>query len=80
MSGRAKGGRSFNEAKSASILHPDTPQHPWLQVGLLRSRPDLIPRLFISRFLPETVHDTRVMWGRDINVRLREPRSRSRRP
>ena len=78
--GRAKGGRALRKAKSASFLRPGSPQHPWPQVGLLRSRPDLVPRLFIPRFLPETDHDTRVMWGRDINVRLREPHGRFRRP
>jgi hypothetical protein len=57
---------------STDFLRPDTPRHPWPQVGLLRSRPDLIPRLFGSRFLPASVHDTRVTWGRDIDVRLRE--------
>ena len=67
-------------AKSTHFLHPATPQHPWPRVGLLRSRPDLIPQLFISRFPPDTVHDTRVMWGRDIYVRTQEPRGRFRRP
>ena len=80
FSGSAKGGRALRKAKSAGLLHPGSPQHPWPQVGLLRSRPDLVPRLSTPRFLPETVHDTRVMWGRDINVRLREPRDRFRRP
>ena len=47
---------------------------------MLRSRPDLFPRLFDSRFPPETVHDTRIMWGRDIYVRMQEPTSRFRRP
>ena len=61
FSGNSKDGRSFFMAKSIHFLHPATPQHPWPRVGLLRSRPDLIPQLFISRFLPDTVHDTRVM-------------------
>ena len=71
-SGNSKGGPSYPRAKSIGFLRPDTPRHSWPQVGLLRSRPDLIPRLFISRFLPASVHDTRVTWGRDIDVRLWE--------
>ena len=61
FSGNSKDGRSSFMAKSIHFLHPATLQHPWPRVGLLRSRPDLIPQLFISRFLPDTVHDTRVM-------------------
>ena len=80
FSGNAKGGRALRKAKSAGLLHPGSPQHPWPQVGLLRSRPDLFPRLSDSRLPPETVHGTRVMWGRDINVRKRETTGRVRRP
>ena len=60
-----------------SFLHPD-PHSTHGPVGLLRSRLDLVPRLFIPRFLPER-QPTR-HWLRDINVRLREPHGRFRRP
>ena len=69
-SGNPKGGPSYPRTKSTSFLRPVSPRHPWPQVGLLRSRPDLFPRLFSSRLLPASVHDTRVTWGRDIDVRL----------
>jgi len=78
--GNSNGGRALFLAKPTHFLHPVTPQHPWLRVGLLRSRPDLFPRLSNSCFPPETVHSTRVMWGRDINVRMQKPKSRFRRP
>jgi hypothetical protein len=74
------GGRSYPQAVSTYFLRPESPQHPWPQVGMLRSRPDLFPRLFDSRFPPETVLNTRIMWGRDIYVRMQEPISRFRRP
>lgn len=45
------------EPNPTHFLHPGTLRHPWPRVGLLRSRPDLIPRLCDSRFLPDTVHD-----------------------
>lgn len=76
----SEGGRSFLSAKPVHFLHPESPQHSWPRVGLLRSRPDLIPRLSSSRFLPKTVHSTRIMWGRDINVRIQKPIDRFRRP
>ena len=78
--GNSMGGPSYPQAKSTGFLHPVTPRHPWPQVGLLRSRPDLFPRLFNSRLLPVSVHDTRVTWGRDIYVRLWEPIDRLSRP
>ena len=74
--GNSKGGPSYPWAKSTDFLRPVTPRHPWPQVGLLRSRPDLFPRLFNSRFLPASVHDTRHV-GRDIYVRLWEPIGRA---
>jgi len=80
MKWEAKGGPSYPWTKSTDFLRPVTPRHPWPQVGLLRSRPDLIPRLFGSRLLPASVHDTRVTWGRDIDVRLWESMGRLSRP
>ena len=62
-----------------SFLRPVTPRHPWPQVGLLRSRPDLfpgysVPDSFRFRFMtPGHV-------GRDIDVRLWEPMDRLSRP
>ncbi len=47
----------FPEPKSTRFLRPEFPRHPWPRVGLLRSRPDLVPQLRNSRFLPATVHD-----------------------
>ena len=43
----SSGGRSYAQAVSTHFLHPGSPQHPWPQVGMLRSRPDLFPGYLI---------------------------------
>ena len=62
----------FTAGECTRLLHPGSPRHHWLRVGLLHSWPDLIPRQLYLCAPPNTVlHNHDLMKARHQRPQMR---------